>query len=83
MCNVTSNILHNEMSVEDFSKVINDPIFSNIKAVGINGGEPFLSKNLIPFVRVLVQKKSLQSLNIISNGFMTEVILKNLKTIYC
>lgn len=82
MCNVTSNILHNEMSVEDFSKVINDPIFSNIKAVGINGGEPFLSKNLIPFVRVLVQKKSLQSLNIISNGFMTEVILKNLKTIY-
>lgn len=32
MCNVTSNILHNEMSVEDFSKVINDPIFSNIKA---------------------------------------------------
>jgi len=82
MCNVTSNILKNEMSVRDFKRIIQQDIFKHIKSVGINGGEPFLCRNLIPFIEILLEKRTLTSLNIISNGFLTETILEKCKTIY-
>ncbi len=82
MCNVTSNILKNEMSVGDFKRIIQQDIFKHIKSVGINGGEPFLCRNLIPFIEILLEKGTLTSLNIISNGFLTETILEKCKTIY-
>lgn len=82
MCNVTSNILKNEMTVDEFKKIINNDIFKEIKSVGINGGEPFLCKNLIPFIEILVKKEKLQSINIISNGFLTNTILEKTKNIY-
>ena len=83
MCNVTSNLLKDEMTIKEFEKAINDPIFKNLKAIGINGGEPFLCNNLIPFVEIMVKKDSLKSINIISNGFMTDIILEKIKRIYC
>ena len=61
MCNVTSNILKNEMTVDEFRKIINDDIFKEIKSVGINGGEPFLCKNLIPFCRNISEKRKIRS----------------------
>lgn len=82
MCNVTSNISKEEMTIEEFKKIINDNIFKNIKSVGINGGEPFLCKNLIPFVKIISKKKSVQAINIISNGFLTDFILERTKEIY-
>lgn len=82
MCNVTSNISKKEMTVEEFQKIINDDIFKNIKSVGINGGEPFLCKNLIPFVKILSEKENIQAINIISNGFLTAIILEKTKEIY-
>lgn len=82
MCNVTSNILKNEMTIDEFRKIINDDIFKEIKSVGINGGEPFLCKNLIPFVEILVKKEKLEAINIISNGFLTNSILEKTKNIY-
>ena len=82
MCNVTSNHLTEEMTIEEFNRAINDPLFAELEAVGINGGEPFLCKNLIPFVEILAKKDSIKSLNIISNGFLTEIIQEKLREIY-
>lgn len=82
MCNITSNISKKEMTVDEFKKIINDDIFKEIKLVGINGGEPFLCKNLIPFIEILVKKEKLESINIISNGFLTNSILEKTKKIY-
>ena len=70
------------MTVEEFQKIINDDIFKNIKSVGINGGEPFLCNNLISFVKILSEKENIQAINIISNGFLTDIILKKTKEIY-
>ena len=82
MCNVKSNISKNEMTVQEFEKIIGNEIFKQIKSVGINGGEPFLCKNLIHFIKILVRKKNIKSINIISNGFLTQLILSELREIY-
>lgn len=82
MCNVTSNHLNKEMSIDDFKRIINDPLFAELESVGINGGEPFLCKNLIPFIEILSQKNSIKAINIISNGFLTELIKERLGEIY-
>lgn len=82
MCNVTSNRLSEEMTLEEFERIMSDPLFANLESVGINGGEPFLCKNLIPFIEVLVKKNSIKSINLISNGFLTELIIEKLREIY-
>ena len=81
MCNVYKLDSKDEMSLEEFKRVIHDDIFKEIEAVGINGGEPFLCPNLLGFVEELVKKPNLKALNIISNGFLTDIVLKKLEVI--
>ena len=82
MCNVTSWQLKEEIDIEKFKKIWNDPLFKHIEAVGINGGEPFLCKNLIEIIEIIAQANHVKSINIISNGFLTNVITDKLKIIY-
>lgn len=82
MCNVYSLDAKEEMSLQEFKKIINDDIFREIEAVGINGGEPFLCPNLFDFVMEIVKKPKIKALNIITNGFLSEIILRQLKDIY-
>ncbi len=82
MCNIYTLDSKNEMTLEDFKEIIQDDIFREIEVVGINGGEPFLYPYLIEIVKELMKKNKLKSLNIISNGFLTDMILEKLKIIY-
>lgn len=82
MCNVPGFDSKGELTLEEFKKIMNDNIFKDIHSVGINGGEPFLKPDLISFIDVLVKRKNLKYLNIISNGFLTDLILKKLEEIH-
>lgn len=82
MCNVVSKKIYQEMTVDEFENIFADKIFKKIMVIGINGGEPFMFDSIIPFVKVMVKKKSVKSINIISNGFMTKIILEKVKEIY-
>src|SRR5687767_13914860 len=46
MCNIWQMDYSNEMTTEEFSRFLKDDIFSRVEAVGINGGEPSLVKEL-------------------------------------
>ncbi|WIW71090.1 radical SAM protein [Anaerosinus gibii] len=82
MCNVHQLSSKKEMNLEEFKKVINDDVFKDIRTVGINGGEPFLKPDLIMFIEEILKMEKIESLNIISNGFLTNFILTQIEAIY-
>lgn len=82
MCNVWRMDHSNEANVKEFSRFIHDEIFKEVEAVGINGGEPSLVKNLPEYVDEILKLPSLKSLNIISHGFGTKPLTQALDAIY-
>jgi sulfatase maturation enzyme AslB (radical SAM superfamily) len=82
MCNVWQMDHSNEMDLEEFSGFMNDPLFKEVFAVGINGGEPTLKKDLYRYAEEILSLPSLKSLNIISNGFNKTILLQQTQKIY-
>ncbi|MEY8211140.1 MAG: radical SAM protein [Gammaproteobacteria bacterium] len=82
MCNIWRMDHSNEASVEEFARFLQDDIFKNVEAVGINGGEPSLVKNLPDYADEILKLPSLKSLNVISHGFGTKPLIRSLERIY-
>jgi len=82
MCNIWQMDHSGEATVEEFAKFMQDDIFKEVEAVGINGGEPSLVPNLFKYVDEILKLPSLKSLNIISHGFSPKPLFKNLEKIY-
>ncbi|MBT8196100.1 MAG: radical SAM protein, partial [Bacteroidia bacterium] len=82
MCNIWKMDYSNEMSVEEFSKFLSDPIFSKVEHLGINGGEPSLVKELDQFAFEILKLPNLKSLNIISHGFNRKQLFPFLESVY-
>jgi MoaA/NifB/PqqE/SkfB family radical SAM enzyme len=82
LCNIWK-IDKEELSIEEFEKIIKDPIFNKIKTVGINGGEPTQLETLDKTVNIIIKNlPKVKNINIISNGLDTEVIKKIFPKIY-
>lgn len=82
MCNIWQMDHSGEATVEEFAKFMKDDIFKEVEAVGINGGEPSLVRNLYKYVDEILKLPSLKSLNIISHGFSPTPLFKNIEKIY-
>ncbi|MDZ4844934.1 MAG: radical SAM protein [Chitinophagales bacterium] len=82
MCNIWQMDYSNEMTVEELSKFLKDDIFSRVEAVGINGGEPSLIKELPAFADEILKLPKIKNLNIISHGFNKKLLLPALEEIY-
>lgn len=82
MCNIWKMDSDNEMNLESFSKVLKSDLFKKVVAVGINGGEPSLVKQLPEYIDVVLKLPKLKSLSIISHGFNQKMLLPKLKAIY-
>jgi len=82
MCNIWRMDHSNEASVGEFSGFMKDEVFKKVEAVGINGGEPSLVKNLPDYADEILKLPSLKGLNIISHGFGTKPLIRSLEKIY-
>ncbi len=82
MCNIWQMDHSGEMTVEEFTKFMKDPIFKEVEAVGINGGEPSLVPNLHEYADEILKLPSLKSLNLISHGFSPKPLFKQIEKIY-
>lgn len=82
MCNIWKMDYSNEFDLGEFRKFLSDPIYKKVKALGINGGEPSLVKNLPEYAKVMLELPSLKYLNIISHGFNHKPLFPALKEIY-
>ena len=82
MCNIWQMDHSGEATVEEFAKFMQDDIFKEVEAVGINGGEPSLVPNLYEYAEEILKLPSLKHLNIISHGFSPKPLFKNVEKIY-
>ena len=82
MCNVWQMDYSGEAKIQEFASFMKDDIFKEVEAVGINGGEPSLIKNLDEYAAEILKLPSLKALNIISHGFNTKLILSKVEQIY-
>ena len=61
MCNIWQMDHSGEATVEEFAKFMQDDIFKEVAAVGINGGEPSLVPNLYEYAEEILKLPSLKS----------------------
>ena len=70
MCDVWVENSLNEMKVKDYARVFSDDLFSEVRHVGLSGGEPTLRNDLIKIVKCVVEKfPYLESLSLTSHGY--------------
>ena len=82
MCNIWKMDTTNEMSLEQWQQLLKDPIFQTIQSVSITGGEALLSPHCIPIIAFLRKTMpKLSALEIVSNGFATDLIKRKVDTI--
>ena len=83
MCNIWQMDYSNEFTLEEFDKFTQDPIFSKVEYLGINGGEPTLIKELPQFAGIIIKNlPKLKALNIITHGFNKKQLFPGLENIY-
>lgn len=83
MCGMHHLIQNKDFSAKELDTILSDHLFSKVQVVGVNGGEPFLKDDLVECVEVMIKRLSgLKYINIISNGYFTELIDTKLHKIY-
>lgn len=81
MCNIHMND-KSLIPLEEFEKkIVSSKLLKSIKAVGVNGGEPFLLKNIDEYIKLILNLPKLKGIYIISNGTLTDQVLIKLKAI--
>ncbi|MGF6906989.1 radical SAM protein [Fusobacterium sp. PH5-44] len=82
MCSIPEVKFEKEIDFLSLNMILADEIYRKIEYVGINGGEPFLKKDLINIVKSILNLPKIKGLNIITNGFNPTLIHESLKIIY-
>ena len=76
MCNIWQMEKREEMSLQDFSGILDDTIFHGIERLTLAGGEPSVRRDLVPLTALFLGKMPrLGSLTVITNGLAVERIL--------
>lgn len=76
MCNVWMNPDERaeEITVQELNKLLDTEYFSNLKHIGIAGGEPLLRKDTSKFIKSLMERKKLISITLSTHAFHTEML---------
>lgn len=76
MCHIWQRKKEDYLSPEAIRLGLSDPLFSNVRAVGLNGGEPTLRSDLAEVTRSLFDAlPALRSVNLITNGFKVDQVI--------
>lgn len=82
MCNIWKMKPHKELSLEQWGKILKDPLFKHIEKINITGGEALLSPMAIPFIQLcMATMPKLWYIDMVSNGFETELIRNKVEEI--
>jgi len=82
MCDVWKTTLKNELNANDWKSIFSDPLFTEIKYIGISGGEPTLRSDLADLVEVALESfPKIEVLTITTHGFLSSRWEKHIKPI--
>jgi MoaA/NifB/PqqE/SkfB family radical SAM enzyme len=76
-----NNKVHTDIDPVELKKILQDPYFSKVYAVGVNGGEPSLYPAIDDFLESLFVLKKLKRIYVISNGLVSTKLLEMMKVI--
>ncbi|AIE74129.1 MULTISPECIES: polysaccharide pyruvyl transferase family protein [unclassified Synechocystis] len=75
MCLIWQNKKDVEISPEDLNQILQDDLFSQIKYIGVSGGEPTLRSDLPELFRIICSKKpKVLGVGIITNGIIENTV---------
>lgn len=78
MCNLWKQKRKKEITPEDLSSILQDPLFSGLHYIGVSGGEPTLRKDLPEFFRVITSKAGIKGTGLITNALKADFVIKEL-----
>ena len=82
MCGMRHMVNRQDFSAEELSIILQDKLFSQVRYIGVNGGEPFLKPDITQCIMAMIHEcQKLREINIISNGFYTTKIMDCLSSI--
>lgn len=82
MCNIWQQKFDYQITPNELEKALTNPLFSEVRTVGVNGGEPTLRKDLAELVDVLFQKlPSLSGIALITNSLISSQVIQRITEI--
>ncbi len=83
MCNIWQQKLSYQISPNELEKILDTRFFSNVRTVGINGGEPTIRKDLKEIADVLFAKlPKLEQISLITNGLVSKKVVSGIRALY-
>ena len=83
MCDIWKQEKGHEISPSELRKIISDPVFSAVKSVGMNGGEPTLREDLSELANELCNGlPSLRQISLITNGLKPKLVTQRVAELY-
>lgn len=77
-CNVWKVKNNKDINPDELARILAQPFFSKVSAIGINGGELTLIKDIEPIFDAILSVNSLKNIHVISNGLIPEKLYSTL-----
>lgn len=71
-----------DVDPKELKKIFSAPFFSEVKGIGVNGGEPTLHPDFVEVIKAVLTLPKLQSISLISNSINSDKLLELLQMIY-
>ncbi|WP_343531515.1 polysaccharide pyruvyl transferase family protein [Pedobacter sp.] len=82
MCNIWQQKQDNEITPEQFKLLLKDPLYQNVKHIGITGGEPTLREDLYLLYDAAIQAlPNINGLSIITNAIQKEQVIERIEEV--
>lgn len=79
MCRIWENKKSDDIAPDNLRKGLRNPLYSEVTAIGLNGGEPTLRKDLGALAEVLFEElPKLRSVSLITNAYRFEEVIERI-----
>jgi len=80
MCQIWEKKLDYQLSPEELEHALKNPLFSRVRDIGINGGEPTLRSDLAEITDVLFRTlPSLKTISLITNALISKTVIQRIE----
>ena len=82
MCNIWQQKLEKELSPAELEQILKDPLFEDVKTIGITGGEPTLREDLPELYQACCDAiPGLKGMSIITNAIKSDDVIDRIKAV--
>lgn len=80
MCRIWENKKSKDITIEQLNKGLSSDLFSEVRGIGFNGGEPTLRKDLCELLSVVIEKlPKLTNVSLITNAFKVHDVIEQVE----